>query len=157
ETTKANYVKHYTIEDRCHGGRLPRRGVVIDESSGSSGVPNNWVRGASERASVRRLLRHGYTVAFGGKDLLVLNCFALGPWATGMNASMALADTCIMNSIGPDRQKLENTLTTFGARYRYLIPGYPPFIKDFLDTTDLDLSAYELHLAVGGEGISEGL
>jgi phenylacetate-CoA ligase len=74
-----------------------------------------------------------------------------------MNLSMSLLDVAILKSIGPDIQKLENTLRTFGTRYRYLIAGYPPFIKDFVDTTSLALSSYELHLVVGGEGISEGL
>jgi len=37
-TTKENYVKRYSLVDRCYYGRLPPAGVVIDESSGSSGV-----------------------------------------------------------------------------------------------------------------------
>ena len=157
ETTKENFVKKFSIEERCLDGRIPSRGVVIDESSGSSGVPNNWVRGSAERSSVRRLLRHGFALTFPGEDLFMLNCFALGPWATGMNLSMSLADTVVLKSIGPDKAKLENTLKTFGPRYRYVISGYPPFIKDWLDTRTLDLRPYSLHLIVGGEGISEGL
>jgi phenylacetate-CoA ligase len=156
-TTKENYVKRYSIEARCHGGRIPRTGVVIDESSGSSGVPNNWVRGADERASTRRLLRHAYRLRFGDRPLVFLNCFALGPWATGMNVSMSIVDIAILKSIGPDKAKLENTLELFGPGYGYVLAGYPPFIKDWLDTTGLDLSAYDLHLITGGEGCSEGL
>jgi len=156
-TTKENYVKKYSIEARCHGGRIPPKGVVIDESSGSSGVPNNWVRGSEERASTRRLLHHAYRMRFGDRPLLFLNCFALGPWATGMNVSMAIVDVAILKSIGPDKAKLENTLELFGPGYGYVLAGYPPFIKDWLDTTGLDLSAYDLHLITGGEGCSEGL
>ena len=37
--TKENYVKKYSIEERCYDGRIPAAGVVIDESSGSSGMP----------------------------------------------------------------------------------------------------------------------
>lgn len=156
-TTKENYVKRYSIEARCHGGRIPPQGVVIDESSGSSGVPNNWVRGPEERASTRRLLHHAYRHRFGDRSLLFLNCFALGPWATGMNVSMSIVDVAILKSIGPDKAKLENTLELFGPGYGYVLAGYPPFIKDWLDTTALDLSAYDLHLITGGEGCSEGL
>ena len=36
--TKENYVKKYGIEQRCYDGRIPASGVVIDESSGSSGA-----------------------------------------------------------------------------------------------------------------------
>jgi phenylacetate-CoA ligase len=156
-TTKENYVRAFSIEERCFGGRLPRRGVVIDESSGSSGKPNNWVRSMSERRSVRRLLQHGFALTLPGEPVFLLNCFALGPWATGMNISMSVADVTILKSIGPDRDKLEATLKLFGPKYRYAVAGYPPFIKDFVDSTALDLSAFEMHLLVGGEGISEGL
>lgn len=156
-TTKENYVRRYSIEARCHGGRIPDHGVVIDESSGSSGTPNNWVRGTDERASTRRLLHHSYRLRFGDRPLVFLNCFALGPWATGMNVSMALADVSILKSIGPDKAKLENTLDLFGRDYGYIVAGYPPFVKDWLDTTGLDLDGYEIHLITGGEGCSEGL
>ena len=156
-TTKENYVKRYSIEARCHGGRIPARGVVIDESSGSSGTPNNWVRGQAERASTRRLLHHSYRLRFKDRPLVFLNCFALGPWATGMNVSMAIVDIAILKSIGPDKAKLENTLSLFGPDYGYVLAGYPPFVKDWLDTTELDLSSFDLHLITGGEGCSEGL
>jgi phenylacetate-CoA ligase len=156
-TTKQNYVKRYSIEDRCYGGMLAGRGDVIDESSGSSGVPNNWVRSAQERSDVGRVLRLSYGLIYGDPHRMLLNCFALGPWATGMNVSMSLADVGILKSIGPDARKLETTLQTFGPGYRYLVFGYPPFVKSFVDSTALDLGSYHLDLVVGGEGISEGL
>ncbi len=156
-TTKENYVRVYSIEERCHGGRIPVKGVVIDESSGSSGLPNSWVRGPIERASVKSMMQVSFSLAYPKEQFFILNCFALGPWATGMNVTMALVDMGIMKSIGPDKAKLENALRQFGANYNYLIAGYPPFIKSFLDTTALALGDYRLHLVVGGEGISEGL
>jgi len=156
-TTKENYVKKYSIEERCYDGRIPASGVVIDESSGSSGVPNNWVRSADERADVKRILQLNYQLIYGDSGLILLNCFALGPWATGMNVSMSLVDVGILKSIGPDQQKLENTLALFGTSYRYLVFGYPPFVKSFVDSTRLDLSKYHMDLIVGGEGISEPL
>ena len=53
-TDKENYVKRWSVEERCRGGRIPLRGVVVDESSGTSGEPSNWVRGSEERADGRR-------------------------------------------------------------------------------------------------------
>lgn len=155
--TKENYVKKYTIEDRCYNGAIPTPGTVIDESSGSSGVPNNWVRSQAERKDVKRVLQLNYEIIYNDRSCILLNCFALGPWATGMNVSMSLADVGILKSIGPDAQKLENTLQLFGAKYRYLIFGYPPFLKAWLDETKLDLSRYRIDAVVGGEGMSEGL
>jgi len=156
-TTKENYVKRYSLVDRCYYGRLPPAGVVIDESSGSSGVPNNWVRSAEEREDVKRILQLNYQIIYRDSGCILLNCFALGPWATGMNVSMSLVDVGILKSIGPDQKKLENSLDLFGTSYRYLVFGYPPFIKSFADTTHLDLRKYRMDLIVGGEGISEPL
>jgi phenylacetate-CoA ligase len=155
--TKENYVKVYSIEDRCYDGLIPAAGVVIDESSGSSGVPNNWVRSVEEREDVKHILQLNYQLIYRDSGCILLNCFALGPWATGMNVSMSLVDVGILKSIGPDQKKLENTLTIFGPGYRYLLFGYPPFIKSFVDSTALDLSQYRMDLIVGGEGISESL
>jgi len=155
--TKENYVKKYSIEERCYDGAIPATGVVIDESSGSSGVPNNWVRSPEEREDVKRILQLNYQLIYRDSGCILLNCFALGPWATGMNVSMSLVDVGILKSIGPDQKKLENTLTVFGPKYRYLIFGYPPFIKSFVDSTALDLSNYRMDLIVGGEGMSESL
>jgi phenylacetate-CoA ligase len=159
-TTKENYVKQYGIESRCYGGQIPP-GAIVDESSGSSGLPSNWVRSRREQADLKHSIQQAYRLTHGdryrGEQTILLNCFALGSWATGMNISTALADVGILKSIGCDRQKLENTLHQFGTNYRYLIFGYPPFIKSFIDLATLDLSQYRLNLIVGGEPISEGL
>jgi len=154
---KENYVKKYSIEERCYHGKIPASGVVIDESSGSSGVPNNWVRSAEEREDVKHILQLNYQLIYRDSGCILLNCFALGPWATGMNVSMSLVDVGILKSIGPDKAKLENTFEIFGDNYRYLVFGYPPFIKSFVDSTRLDLGSYKMDLIVGGEGISESL
>lgn len=155
--TKENYVKKYSIEERCYGGKIPAPGTVIDESSGSSGIPNNWVRNEYERDDVKRILQLNYEIIYNDADCILLNCFALGPWATGMNVSMSLAEVGILKSIGPDAAKLDNTLALFGPKYRYLIFGYPPFLRSWLDNTTLDLSQYNIDAVVGGEGMSESL
>ncbi|HKT45795.1 MAG TPA: hypothetical protein VJQ85_13420 [Gaiellaceae bacterium] len=157
ETSKENYVKRWSVEERCVGGRLPERGAVIDESSGTSGEPSKWVRGPEERRDGRKLLHLGIRHSLGEKPFFVVNAFALGPWATGMNLSMAIVDIAVLKSTGPDVSKIENTLRMFGPGYRYLVCGYPPFLKQLVDTADLDWSAYDCLAAVGGEGMSEAL
>lgn len=156
-TTKDNYVRMYEITARCYNGKLPARGV-IDESSGSSGTPNQWVRGPHDRGDIKAVLQSHFRQTFGNdSDRILLNCFALGPWATRLNVTSSLADVGVMKSIGPDAAKLESTLRTFGPTYRYIVFGYPPFLKDFFDKTALDLTAYHLDLVVGGEGMSEAV
>jgi phenylacetate-CoA ligase len=156
-TDKECYVKRFSIEERCRGGRIPPRGVVIDESSGTSGAPNNWVRGVEERREVKQALQVAFHHQLGKEPVVFLNAFALGPWATGMNVSMSLVDIVILKSIGPDVAKIEATLNTFGPRYRYVIAGYPPFLKTLVDVADVDWEAFRITGVFGGEGMSEGM
>jgi phenylacetate-CoA ligase len=154
---KAGYIKHWPIEQLCQGGRLPTRGAVIDESSGSSGQASNWVRGPGERVAAKRLLQFATRSAFGDEPFVLLNAFALGPWATGMNVSMSLVDMSVLKSIGPDAAKVIGTLKLLGPKYRYVIAGYPPFLKGLVDTADIDWSAFDVCAVVGGEGMSQPL
>jgi len=154
---KENYIKRWPIEALCQGGKLPLRGAVIDESSGSSGLASNWVRGSAERLATRRLIQYSARSTFGDDSFVLLNCFALGPWATGMNVSMSLVDRCVLKSIGPDVGKVVATLKFLGPKYRYVITGYPPFLKILVDTADIDWTQYDVCSVVGGEGMSEPL
>lgn len=154
---KQNYITQWPIEMLCQGGRLPLRDAVIDESSGSSGTATNWVRGATERAATRRLIQYSTRATLGDEGFILLNCFALGPWATGMNVSMSLVDRCIVKSIGPDAGKALATLKLFGPKYKYVIAGYPPFLKSLVDTADFDWAPYDVSAVVGGESMSEPL
>jgi phenylacetate-CoA ligase len=154
---KQNYIAQWPLEMLCQGGRLPLRGAVIDESSGSSGTATNWVRGAAERAATRRLIQYSTRATLGDEGFILLNCFALGPWATGMNVSMSLVDRCVVKSIGPDAGKALATLKLFGPRYKYVIAGYPPFLKSLIDADDFDWAAYDVSAVVGGESMSEPL
>jgi len=154
---KDSYVKRWPLPALCQGGRLPLRGAVIDESSGSSGTASNWVRGEGERRATRRLIQYAARATFGAKPFVLLNAFALGPWATGMNVSMSLVDRCVLKSIGPDIKKVLSTLQLLGPDHRYVITGYPPFLKALIDSGDLDWQRFDICAVVGGEGMSEPL
>lgn len=156
-TDKESYVKKYSIEDRCEFGKLPNYGVMIDESSGTSGTPNNWVRGPEERQAVKRVIQITLHYLLGIEPVFFINAFALGPWATGMNVSISLVDVTILKSTGPDISKIENTLNLFGPKYRYVIAGYPPFLKLLADSEKVDWSKFNVSVVFGGEGMSEGM
>jgi phenylacetate-CoA ligase len=115
------------------------------------------VRGAKERMATRRLIQYTTRATLGDDGFILLNCFALGPWATGMNVSMSLVEQCLVKSIGPDAGKALATLKLFGPRYKYVIAGYPPFLKSLVDTADFDWTSYDISAIVGGEGMSEPL
>ncbi len=171
-TDKQSYVVPHRVEELCRDGRLPTRGVVLDESSGSTGTPTSWARGPVERAATSVLLRATFRRSVGGPstsggvhravDLLddvpvVLNAFALGAWATGMSVTAALSSSGRTKSVGPDRDKVVTTMLQLGPRYRYVVLGYPPFLKDVADDPRIDLTGYDVVAGFGGEGISENM
>jgi phenylacetate-CoA ligase len=158
EMDKASYVKAYPIHERIKGGKLPRKGVMVDESSGSSGQPTSWVRGPVERRIVSQMMRLSYFESVDReRPVFILNAFALGAWATGMNVSLSLTPCSIVKSTGPNLDKIINTMIEFGPGYRYVIMGYPPFLKAIADDPRIDWSRYVVDAGYGGEGISEGL
>jgi len=157
ETDKASYVAGRRLEDLCRHGRLPSRGVVLDESSGSSGTPTSWARGPAERRATARLLRTTFARGLDDGPVIVLNAFSLGAWATGLNVTMALASSCRIKSTGPDRGKVIHTMQELGNRYRYVVLGYPPFLKDLADDPRIDLTSYDVTAGFGGEGLSENM
>lgn len=158
-TDKTTYVKAFSTEDRCLDGRIPLVGTQIDESSGASGTPFNWVRSAAELRDVHRLM-HQFTRYYCGTGVITINGFSMGAWATGVNVGEAMRFNGMVKSTGPDIDKILYTLEFFGPRYRYVLTGYPPFLKHLVDegrTRGFDWRAYRITGMVGGEGMTEGL
>jgi Coenzyme F390 synthetase len=160
ETDKKSYIDRYGLMERCVGGAVPYAGTTIDESSGSTGTPYNWIRGQKEREVAHRNIAFFARYAFGSAPLVTINAFSMGAWATGFNMSLGMMRHGIVKSTGPDIDKILSTLTFLGPSYRYLISGYPPFLKHLLDEglrRGFPWADYELHALVGGEGMSEEL
>lgn len=159
-TSKENYVKKYSEEARCWRGELDLIGTVVDESSGSSGTPYNWVRGKWELDTIHRNVAGFTTQVFPRKRLFVINAYSMGAWATGTNTGIAMAKIAMVKNTGPDLDKIVDTITHFGPKFNYLITAYPPFLKDLRDRLDalgFDWSAHRLYGMVGGEGMTEAL
>ena len=154
---KENYIKKYTLEQRCVKGKVPSKGIVIDESSGSSGTATNWIRGNSERKRNAKFIKFGAQTLLGNGPIFVINAFALGPWATGMNITMSCLPFSKLKSVGPDKVKIENTLLHFGTGHKYLILGYPPFLKVLVTDSKINWKEYDITFILGGESLSEGM
>jgi phenylacetate-CoA ligase len=156
--SKDSYIRAFPTEERCIHGSYLAPGVAIDESSGSTGVPYNWVRGIDERRRSRREMARMIDWALGERPRVALNAFSMGAWATGVNMGEALELHGVVKSTGPDLEKILHTLQFFGPKPGYLICGYPPFLKLVLDSMlqrGFPVADYELHGLVGGEGMSE--
>jgi len=157
---KENYIKVFPPERRCLNGVLPLVNTAIDESSGSTGTPYNWVRSLQERHVSHIFISHFARYCFGKEPWITINAFSMGAWATGINMGIALQRNSIVKNTGPDIDKILSTLEFFGPGYRYLVCGYPPFLKHIIDIAgerQFPLAQYRLMALLGGEGNSEGL
>lgn len=161
ETDKHGYVTRYSEEDRCWNGRIETVGTVVDESSGSSGTPFNWMRGRDELKAIHNNVAGYVTLLFGSKRLFCINAFSMGAWATGTNTGHAMSKIAMVKNTGPDLDKIIDTIKHFGPRFVYLISAYPPFLKHLRDRLDSESwfswSDYQLNGFVGGEAMTEGL
>ncbi|MDB5175993.1 MAG: Coenzyme synthetase [Candidatus Saccharibacteria bacterium] len=155
EIDKATYIKKYVLSDKLTDGILPKSGVMLDESSGSSGRPTSWARGKKERRFTRRIIQVAFKHLIEDQNPIVINTFAMGAWSTGFNTSLSLLEISRVKSTGPDLTKVIDTLIELGPGYDYVITGYPPFLKQIADDTRVDLSKYKISCIYGGEGISE--
>jgi phenylacetate-CoA ligase len=160
ETDKSSYIKRYSMEDRCLRGRLPRLATTIDESSGSTGTPHNWIRSNEERHATHIFISHFARYCYGDDPWITINAFSMGAWATGVNMGVALQSRSIVKCTGPDVDKVLRTIDVLGTGPRYLVCGYPPFLKRLVDESQsrgFPLGDYRLMALLGGEGNSEGL
>ncbi len=155
EIDKASYIKQYYLTEKLIDGRLPETGVMLDESSGSSGHPTSWARGYKERRIASRIIQVAFRHIFEGQNVIVINTFAMGAWSTGFNTSISLLQISRVKSTGPDLTKAIDTLLELGPKFDYVICGYPPFLKQIADDPRVKWSKYNVSAIYGGEGISE--
>jgi phenylacetate-CoA ligase len=160
ETDKKTYIDRYDMTARCVDGRFPFPGTAIDESSGATGTPYNWIRGRSELEFAHAGVAFFARYAFGTEPLVAINGFSMGAWATGFNMSLGLLRHGVVKSTGPDIAKILSTLQFLGPTFRFLLCGYPPFLKHLLDEGDrsgIAWERYRMQALVGGEGMTEEL
>lgn len=156
---KASYIDVFSPAERCVGGKIPLHGTSIDESSGSSGIPYNWMRGRRELLHMHRMMSQ-FARYLGVDKVVTINAFSMGAWATGVNTGEALRANGIVKSTGPDIGKILHTLHYMGPTYHYVITGYPPFLKHLIDegtARGFPWSSYWMTGIVGGEAMTESL
>lgn len=159
-TSKDDYVRAYDEPSRCWDGRIRLAGTVVDESSGSSGTPFNWMRSRSELNTVHKNVAGYVTMLFGSKNLFCINAFSMGAWATGTNTGQAMAKIAMVKNTGPDLEKIIDTMRHFGPSFTYVITAYPPFLKhlkDRLDAAEGEFDEFTINGFVGGEAMTEAL
>ena len=163
---KADYIMKYPVPQLCLDGD-PSCAHLWLRSSGTSRKPFFWPRRFEDEKSMpeslQRLFR-AYTAPEEQPTLIVVG-LALGPWGTGMQSAFSFR-TIARNipglavvSPGLQNESIIETLERIAPHYRQtLLLSYPPFAKMVLEEAaqrGIDLKALNIHVMVGGEGITE--
>ncbi len=156
-TDKENYVSKYTFLEQCRGGKLPRKGLLV-ESSGSSGKPTNWIKDHEESKVLLKEVEFETEYLFkkSKNKYIVLSCWSLGPWTTDIKFCYFFEHVGIVKNIGPNIENVEATIKKFGPKYKYIIAGYPPFLKKCIEQAKIPWRKYNMQVITGGEGFVKG-
>lgn len=164
--SKADYIMHYPVAELCLDGD-PSCAHLWLRSSGTSRKPFFWPR----RYDDERHLPQGLSKLFEDyvtpevQPTLIVVGLALGPWGTGMQSSYAFRTLAhdvpglAVVSPGLQQDSIIEVLERLSPLYkRTLLLSYPPFARNILleaAKRGLDLPALNIHVMVGGEGITE--
>ncbi|MEW9552702.1 phenylacetate--CoA ligase family protein [Nonomuraea sp. NPDC050783] len=160
-TTKDGYIRRHPLPALCRGGVI---GDLIAVSSGSTGVPSFWPRSASDERAVAARFEEVFRDSFAaaGRRTLAVVCFALGTWVGGLftvSCCRHLAERGYPITVvapGTDRREIARVLPELAPYFdQVVLLGYPPFLKNVIDTEDLPWHEWNLKLVTAGEVFSE--
>lgn len=164
--TKDNYFRKYPIKDLVMGGDLSRT-TVIHSSSGSTGNPLFWPKSVIGDINAYKgvELLFVYYFDIDKVNTLLINCFAMGPWAAGEivhTSGKAIAEKGLkLTTVSPGLNLdlffsfYENLKDNFD---QIIIGGYTSFIKDIIEeskTRKIDIKNSNIKILTGGERFSE--
>lgn len=165
-TSKGDYLMEHPVAELCLDGD-PSCAHLWLRSSGTSRKPFFWPRRFEDEkglpAGLQKLF-HRYVAPEAQPTLIVVG-LALGPWGTGMQLSFifrrlaAEVPGLAVVSPGLQNENILEVLERIAPMYKQtLLMSYPPFAKMVLEEAvrrGIDLKALNLHVMVGGEGITE--
>jgi phenylacetate-CoA ligase len=134
---------------------------MIVKSSGHSGRQCYWVRSHNEDKFGKTALSIGLNENFqtDTKKTLIINGFILGSWVTGINFNELASWHCPIINVGPNKEEIFQTILDIGKTFeQIIITGYPPFIKNLVDTgaeQKFPWKKYNVQFIGGGEDFPE--
>lgn len=167
-TSKDSYIKPYLENEEetklYNHGRIPLK-AKRDTSTGTSGKSTPWYRGEAEQRHVERLTAYAAKVILKNQNYTFINGFAVGPWATGITATLATnkdpkASLCV---IGPNIKEMYECIkeqVRLKPGTPIIVGGYPPHIRAVVDLAKKEgfpLHEHTIIGVVGGESMSEDL
>jgi phenylacetate-CoA ligase len=163
---KENYVLRYPLKDLCRNGDLAGQEMVA-VSSGSTGKPTFWLRTLQDELGVAVRFEQIFHDSFQAdqRSTLAVICFALGTWVGGIytaNCSRHLAAKGYQVTVvtpGNNREEIFRVMQDLAPLYdQVVLLGYPPFIKDVIDTgiaRGIEWKRHRICMVFAGEVFSE--
>lgn len=165
-TSKGSYLAGRPLASLVRGGKLELSDMLA-VSSGSTGQPTFWPRALSDELHVATRFEQVFHDSFEAdrRPTLAIICFALGTWVGGMFTTSCCRHLAAkgypITTVTPGNNK-EEILRVFGdlapAFEQVVLLGYPPFLKDVIDTgraRGIDWSRHRIRLVTAGEVFSE--
>ncbi|RAS69993.1 phenylacetate-CoA ligase [Lentzea atacamensis] len=160
---KPSYHERYPLPELCRDGALTGCDMIA-VSSGSSGRPTIWPRALEDELHVARRFEQVLVTGFGADEraTLAVVCFPLGTWVGGLFTQACVrhlaAKGCPITVVAPGNNKAEilRVLPELAPHFEQVVLlGYPPFVKDVIDTPGVGWGAYNIKLVLAGEVFSE--
>jgi len=138
---KKNYLTKYPLRELCWDGTLANS-RIISVSSGSTGEPFFWPRGAEQDLEGADQHERIYRDIFHADKVstLVVVCFSMGTWIAGSyttTSTLGVIDRGLkLNLVTPgiDKEEAVKSIKHLASQYdQIILAGYPPFTKDIID------------------------
>ena len=163
---KANYINKYPVQETCREGDLSSLDF-ISVSSGSTGKPTFWIRDAEDEINIsmrfEQILKECF-IPQANSNLCVI-CFPLGTWVGGMFTTNCVRYLSMKGykltlvTPGNNKDEILRVISEFSDNFeRVILFGYPPFLKDVVDTgiaKGIDWKKHDNKLVMAGEVFSE--
>ncbi|MBD1832782.1 phenylacetate--CoA ligase family protein [Cyanobacteria bacterium FACHB-472] len=164
--TKENYLLRHSLADLCRNGQLESCDIIA-VSSGSTGKPTFWPRFLSDEFQIATRFEQIFNDSFYAdtRRTLAVICFTLGTWVGGMyttNCCRYLASKGYPITVitpGNNKEEIFRVVQELGSAFeQVLLLGYPPFIKDVIDSgiaRGIEWQKYQIKMVFAGEVFSE--
>ncbi len=164
--TKDNYMRRYTLPERCWGGEIATQSMIA-VSSGSTGRPMFWPRSLEHELDVSYRFEQVFGDSFKAHErtTLAVVCFAMGTWVGGMYTAQscrhlsAKGYPITLVTPGNNKEEIYRVVTELGGYYEQVVLlGYPPFLKDIVNdgvVRGVNWPSYKLKFVFAGEVFSE--
>lgn len=168
-TSKDNYIKPALKKEQetslYVNGKIPLK-AKRDTSTGTSGPSTPWYRGVAEQKHVEKMSTYAARAILGDRPYSFINGFAMGPWATGVTAALAMNRNpkAGLAVIGPNIDEIyacmKEQARIYGKEHPIVVSGYPPHIRAVVEKAvkeGFPMHEYTIYGVVGGESMSEDL